>query len=59
MADDGDVGGFLEVPELETGEFVDYYRTICELVEDVESRGADVAYKISVFTFSVEEGFNE
>jgi len=59
LANDGDVGGLIEIPELETGHFVDHDGVGGEAVEDVDGWGADVADEIGSFVVSVEEGFDE
>ena len=59
MADDGDMGRSLKVPELKTREFVDNDGICRELVENVEGGGADVADEVSVSTLGIEEGFDE
>ena len=59
MADDGDMGGSLKVPELKAGEFVDDDGVCRELVENVERGGTDVANEVGVSTLGVEEGFDE
>ena len=43
MADDGDVRGFVEIPKLEAGHFVDDDRGGLQLIKDFDSGSADVA----------------
>lgn len=54
MAEYGDMGRFGEIPELETGHFVDDDGIVTEVIEDIEGRSADVADKVSVFLMGVE-----
>ena len=53
MTNNSDVGGFLEVPELKTGHFVNYYGIWLKVVEDVKSGDADVTNEISVLIVGV------
>ena len=53
LADDGDVWGFVEIPELETRHFVDDDGILGELVEAVDSGLADVAYEIGILVVGV------
>ena len=53
VADDGDVWGFVEIPELETRHFVDDDGVLGELVEAVDSGFADVAYEVGVLVVGV------
>ena len=58
-ADNGYMRGFIEVPELETGEFVNDYRGGLKLIENIEGGDADIADKMSVEVLGVEESFNK
>ena len=59
LTEDGDMGGFFEVPELKTRHFVDDDGSWLELVKNIEGRDADVADKVGVFIFGIKKGFNE
>ena len=56
---DSNVRGFLEIPELEAGKFVNDDGICGEAVEDVEGRDADVADEMSVFFECVKNSFNK
>ena len=55
----GDVGGFVEIPELETGHFINDDGSFGKIVENIEGGGTDVANEIGVFTMGVEQRFDK
>ena len=60
LADNRDVGGLFEVPELEAGEFVNDDVGRGEVVEDVDGGFADVTDEVDILVFfGVEQRFDE
>ncbi len=53
LSDNRDGRGFFEIPELETGHFVNYDGILSKAVENIEGGRADVADKINIFAFGV------
>lgn len=58
-AEDGDMGGFFEVPELETGKFIDYDGVGGQIVEDVEGGNTDIADEVRILVEGLEKRMNE
>lgn len=54
--DDGDMGGFFEVPKLETAHLIDNGIGHPDAVEDIKSGSADVADEMDLFVEGLEEG---
>ncbi len=53
VTENGDVGRFVEVPKLKTGELVDNDGGWFKIVENVEGGRTDVADKMGVFVMGV------
>ena len=58
-AENGDMGRFLEIPELEAGKFVDYDGIFGKVVQDVKGGNADVANKMRIFSEGLEDRMDE
>ena len=59
LADNRDVGGFCEIPELKTGQLVDDDGTLGQLVKSIDGWFADIPDEVGIFALGIQERFDE